>query len=131
MYLVWLYYDKFDALLNDKEREQRDIAEHTVFKYNFFLKVFSGLMLTYTLFRKRRYSKGANYLVDFALLYSTSYCFILSYVVGVHKAWPLYENLAKKMIRSKKRVDIDKDTTLLDDFKIKYYKYDIAFSKFF
>jgi len=43
----------------------------------------------------------------------------------------MYEKLAKKMIKSGKRVDIEKDVTLLDDFKIKYYKYDIALSKFF
>jgi hypothetical protein len=131
MYLVWLFYDKFDALLNDQEREMRDEAEHTVFKWNFLLKSLSLGMLTYTVLRKRPHSRLTNFAVDFALLYSTTYCFLLSYVVGVYQAWPMYERLAKKMIKSKKRIDIEKDVTLLDDFKIKYYKYDIAFAKFF
>lgn len=130
MYLIWLFYDKFDALLNDKERDRRDFAEHTVFKWNFSLKALSAVMLTYTFLRKRPYGK-ANYLVDFVLLYSSTYCFLLSYVVGVYKAWPHYEKLAKKMVRSKRRVDIEKDVTLLEDFKIKYYKYDVALSKYF
>lgn len=109
----------------------RDEAEHTVFKWNFVMKALSLGMLTYTIFRKRHYGRVMNAVVDFTLLYSTSYCFLLSYVIGVYQAWPLYERLAKKMIKSKRRVEIDKDTTLLDDFKIKYYKYDIALSKFF
>ena len=131
MYLVWLYYDKFDSLLKDEDRHLRDQAEHMVFKWNFCLKALSLGLLTFTLARKRPYSRGANIVMDCALLYGTSYCFLLSYVVGVYNAWPLYEKLAKKMIKSKLRVDIEKDTTQLDDFKIKYYKYDIAFSKFF
>ncbi|TNV73934.1 hypothetical protein FGO68_gene8022 [Halteria grandinella] len=131
MYLIWLYYDKFDQLLTPEERDMRDEAEHTVFKYNFILKATSLGMLAYTLFRKRPYGKITNFAVDFACAYSTTYCFLLSYVVGVYKAWPLYERLAQKMIKSKRRVDIEKDTTLLDDFKIKYYKYDVAISKFF
>ena len=129
--MIWLFYDKFDGLLNDKERDMRDEAEHTVFKWNFCLKALSAGMLVFTAFRRRPYSRPANILMDGVLLYSTTYCFLLSYVVGVYQAWPLYEKLAKKMVRSKKRVDIEKDTTLLDDFKIKYYKYDIALSKFF
>ena len=43
----------------------------------------------------------------------------------------MYESMAKKMAKSKRRIDIEKDTTLLDDFKIKFYKYDIAYSKYF
>ena len=132
MYLIWLFYDKFDALLTDKEREIRDEAEHTVFKWNFLMKAGSVAMLALTLLRRRRnMSRVTNFFTDCVMLYSTTYCFLLSYVVGVHQAWPMYEKLAKKMVRSKKRVDIDKDVTLLDDFKIKYYKYDIAISKFF
>ena len=65
------------------------------------------------------------------MLYATSYTFLLSYVVGVYKAWPSYEHLAKKMMKSRLRIDIEKDGTLLDDFKIKFYKYDIALSKWF
>ena len=129
MYLIWLFYDKFDALLTNKERELRDEAEHTVFKWNFTLKASSVGLLALTLIRRRRnMSRLANFFTDCAMLYSTSYCFLLSYIVGVYHAWPLYEKLAKKMIKSKKRVDIEKDVTLLDDFKIKYYKYDIALS---
>ena len=132
MYLIWLFYEKFDHLLNDKERDMRDEAEHTVFKWNFLMKATSIGMLTYTILRRRKSNaRISNLVTDFALLYSTSYCFLLSYVVGVYHAWPMYEKLAKKMIRSRKRVDIEKDTTLLEDFKIKYYKYDIAISKFF
>jgi hypothetical protein len=132
MYLIWLFYNKFDAMLSPEQRESRDYAEFTVFKYNFCLKSLSAVMLLFTLFRPRKPSYGrGNYLIDFGLLYCTTYTFLLSYVVGVYKAWPLYENLAKKMIKSKQRIDIEKDTTLLDDFKIKYYKYDIAISKFF
>ena len=70
-------------------------------------------------------------MIDAGLLYATTYCFLLSYVVGVYKAWPSYEHLAKKMIKSKQRIDIEKDGTILDDFKIKFYKYDIALSKWF
>ncbi len=109
----------------------RDHAEHTVFKWNFSMKALSAGMLIATIFRRRPYSRATNILVDCVLLYTTTYTFLLSYVVGVYKAWPMYEKLAKKMIKSKKRVEIDKDVTLLDDFKIKYYKYDIAISKFF
>jgi len=61
----------------------------------------------------------------------TTYTYLLSYVVGVYKAWPIYEKMAKKMVKSKRRIDIEKDATLLEDFKIKFYKYDIALSKFF
>lgn len=95
------------------------------------MKALSVGMLTFTILRKRPYSRMGNLFMDFVFLYGTTYTFLLSYVVGVYHAWPLYEKLAKKMIRSKKRVDIEKDVTLLDDFKIKYYKYDIAISKFF
>lgn len=128
MYLVWLFYDKFDELLTPDERERRDYAEHTVFKYNVGFKALSLLTLTYTVFRRR---PKPNYLLDFMLLYSGAYCFLLSYIVGVYKVWPLYENSVKKMVRSRKRINIDKDNTLLDDIKIKYYKYDIAFCRFF
>lgn len=130
MFLIWLYYDKFDSLLTHEERDMRDEAEHTVFKYNFILKAVSLGMLAYTVTRKRPYGAWTNAAVDFACLYGTSYCFLLSYVVGVYKAWPLYEILAQKMLKSKRRVDIDKDNTLLEDFKIKYYKYDVAISNF-
>ncbi len=132
MYLIWLFYNKFDELLTNDEREQRDFAEFTVFKWNFGMKSLSAMMLLTTLFRPRKPQLGKyNYLIDIGLLYCTSYCFLLSYVIGVYKTWPLYERMAKKMVKSKRRVDIDKDTTLLEDFKIKYYKYDIAISKFF
>lgn len=132
MYLIWLFYDKFDSLLNNQERELRDEAEHTVFKWNFLMKSLSFGLLVFTLARPRKsFSKPTNIMLDILMVYSTSYAFLLSYVVGVHQAWPMYEKLAKKMIKSGKRIDIDKDVTLLDDFKIKYYKYDIALAKFF
>ena len=129
MYLIWLYYEQFDKILTPEEKDGRDYAEHTVFKYNLGFKALSfGLLLT-TLFRPRKLKQ--NYLLDIVLLYSTCYSFLLSYVVGVYMAWPYYEKASKKMMRQKKRVDIDNDLSLLDDFKIKFYKYDIAFSKFF
>lgn len=132
MYLIWLFYTKFDQMLTPEQREARDFAEFTVFKWNFIMKTTSAVMLLLTIFRPRKpqYGRG-NYLIDAGLLYATSYCFLLSYVVGVYKAWPSYENLAKKMIKSRQRIDIEKDGTLLDDFKIKFYKYDIALSKWF
>ena len=132
MYLIWLFYNKFDELLTNEERERRDYAEFTVFKWNFICKSASSVMLLMTLFRRRKPELGRyNYLIDFGLLYGTTCTFLLSYVVGVYQAWPMYESLAKKMVKSKRRIDIEKDTTLLDDFKIKFYKYDIAFSKYF
>ena len=38
--------------------------------------------------------------------------------MGVYKAWPHYEKLAKKMVRSKRRVDIEKDVTLLELMRV-------------
>jgi hypothetical protein len=54
MYLIWLFYNKFDDLLTDKEREKRDFAEFTVFKWNFGMKSLSAMMLLTTLFRPRK-----------------------------------------------------------------------------
>lgn len=93
MWLIWLFYDKFDVLLSNEERERRDFAEHTVFKWNISLKALSAVMLACTIMRGRPHTKATNYLVDIALLYSTTYCFLLSYVVGVYKAWPHYEKI--------------------------------------
>jgi hypothetical protein len=53
-YLVWLFYTKFDELLTNEDRERRDFAEFTVFKYNFIFKSLSAMMLLTTLFRRRK-----------------------------------------------------------------------------
>lgn len=89
-------------MLTPEEKETRDFAEFTVFKWNFIMKSTSAVMLLFTLFRPRKPQYGkVNYLIDAGMLYATSYCFLMSYVVGVYKAWPSYEHLAKKMIKSK------------------------------
>jgi hypothetical protein len=85
MYLIWLFYSKFDELLSNEEREARDHAEFTVFKWNFICKSASAVMLLMTMFRRRKPELGRyNYLIDFGLMYGTTYTFLLSYVVGVY-----------------------------------------------
>ena len=54
MYLIWLFYEKYDKLLNEEERDKRDLAEHTMFKYNFGLKCLGLTGLLYSLFRLRK-----------------------------------------------------------------------------
>ena len=98
MYLIWLFYRKFDLMLTPEDREKRDYAEFLMFKYNVLFKLLSVGILGYFLSRRRH--KNPNYLYDGILLYSAGYSFILSYVYGVQKAWPIYKDVAKKMIKS-------------------------------
>ena len=98
MYLIWLFYEKYDKLLNEEERDKRDLAEHTMFKYNFGLKCLGLTGLLYSLFRLRKPNR--SYIVDFLCLYGSAYTFILSYVLPVYYTWPLYEDLTKKMLKS-------------------------------
>lgn len=130
MWLIWLFYNKFDTMLSNEERERRDFAEHTVFKWNIGLKSLSAVMLALTIMRGRPYTTKTNILVDVIYLYATTYCFLLSYVVGVYKAWPHYENITQKMMKSQKRVNVEKDGTLLEDSKIRFYGYDTAIAKY-
>ena len=70
-----------------------------MFKYNFGFKLMSACTFLYVLSR-RRHAKP-KYIYDLFLVYSGVYMFVLSYVVGVYKAWPIYANLAKKVIKNK------------------------------
>ena len=86
VYLVWLFNNKFDALLTPKEREVRNEAEKTQFKWNVRMKALSVLILMQLrLFRR---PAGRSWLFDIFLLYSGIYSFLLSDVIGVHKTWP-------------------------------------------
>ncbi|CDW75567.1 UNKNOWN [Stylonychia lemnae] len=125
MYLLWLFYEKFDRILTEEQKERRNFAEHTMFKWNFGLKLMSAFTFLYVLSRRRH--ANPRYVYDFFLVYSASYMFILSHIMGVYKAWPLYADIAKKAVLSKQNVTID-DNVFMDDFKVQYYKYDIALS---
>ncbi len=90
---------------------------------------FTGVAgLLFTLLRLRKPNR--SYIVDFCLLYSSVYSFLLSYVVPVYVTWPLYKDLAVKIVKSKQRVSIN-DFTVLDDFKINFYRYDFSLSRYF
>ena len=81
-YLIWLYYEKYDKLLNDSERDRRDEAEHTVFKWNFLMKFLSVGIFAFTAVRRRK--AKPNLLLNLGLVYLGTYSFLLSYVIGVH-----------------------------------------------
>lgn len=74
MYLIWLYYEKFDKMLTDEERDKRDFAEFTMFKWNFGMKALSVLGLTLTLLRNR--FRPRNILLDIVMLYASVNCFV-------------------------------------------------------
>eukprot|EP00347_Sterkiella_histriomuscorum_P006248 403353495 len=124
MYLTWLFYEKFDKMLTPEEKDRRDFAEHTMFKYNVGFKLLSITTFLYVLSRRRH--ANPSYLYDGLLIYTGSYFFLLSYVYGIYKAWPSYYDLAHKVVKSKQKIGVD-DNIMLDDFKLKYYKYDLAF----
>ena len=67
-----------------------------MFKYNLTFKAISAFLLMNLRIYKR--PAGRSMVFDFLLLYCGIYSFLLSNVIGVHKAWPIYEPLAKKMI---------------------------------
>ena len=67
-----------------------------MFKYSFGFKLLSATTFLYILSRRRH--ANPKYIYDFFLLYSGVYMFMLSYVAGVYKAWPIYANLAKKVV---------------------------------
>lgn len=105
IYLIWLFNNKYDKILTNEERSTRNEAESIVFKWNVIFKALSVFLLMSL--RSRNRSAGRSLLFDFFLVYSGVYSFLLSNVFGVHKAWHLYEPLAKKMIQSKIRVKPD------------------------
>ena len=86
-------------MLTPDEKERRNYAEFLVFKYNILLKSLSVGMFLYFLSRRRL--RNPNYLYDALIFYGSSYAFILSHVIGVHLAWPEYQSMAKKVIKSK------------------------------
>ena len=99
MYLIWLFYEKFDRMLTVQEKDARDFAEFTMFKWNFGMKALSALVFTMAFLRNR--FRPRNILLDILLIYGGANCFILSYVLGVHYSWPIYKDIAQKMLKSK------------------------------
>ena len=88
------------------------------------------LLMHIRLFRR---PAGRSWIFDLLLVYSGIYSFMLSNVIGVYKAWPLYEDLTKKMIASNKksRSEDIMNFTQLEDFKCYFYKIDNNIFKHF
>jgi hypothetical protein len=93
-----LFNLEFADTLNNEEKERRNKAENIVFKWNVGLKYLGAFLLLNIRLYKR--PVGRSWIYDFLLLYSGVYSILLSNVIGVHKAWPLYEDLAYKMVSS-------------------------------
>ena len=122
--LIWLFYEKFDRFLTPEEKERRNYAEFLMFKYNMIFKSISLTTFLYTLLRFHKRPMVMNGV----WLYISIESFLLSYVVGVDKAWGVYKDLAKKVRKSGIKVDAEKDLTVLEEFKVNWYRWDIAIS---
>ena len=99
-------------------------------------------MLSVTFFMQLRFYRrpvGRPYAFDLLLIYLGAYSFLGSNIPGVYLTWPMYQDLAQKLLQSeklKKRglrnthefLDQTKD---LKDFKSHYYMYDMEIARFY
>jgi len=97
---VWLFNDKFDYLFSQEEKQRRNKAEEFVFKTSVGMKMMS--VFFFMQLRLYRRPVGRSYAFDLLLVYLGAYSFLGSNIPGVYYTWPMYQDLAQKLLQSEK-----------------------------